>query len=150
MTDLVEDRQADAVTPYTYYLTHHQTRKDLINPFELYWTVIANLIHQVYHSDPQICEVILDRAINSLKRYKKKMGAQQYNEVMAVFKTGNPQLNQLIEQLVEKAADVDFFDKLLRDQILTNLKSQRAERQQFSEKSGYRQRRDQRHAQNCF
>lgn len=133
LTDLAEDMEAGAVTPYTYYLKYHQARKDLINPFELYWTVIANLIHRVYHSHRQTCDVILNRAINSLKRYKKKLGEQKYQDVMAVFKTGDPELNQLIRQLVEKAENVDFFDKLLRDQLLAKIKNERQEREQFSE-----------------
>jgi hypothetical protein len=89
LTDLAEDMEAGAVTPYTYYLKYHQQRRDLINPFELYWTVITSLIHQVYHSDPQTCDVILDRAINSLKRYKKKLGEAKYQEIMAIFETRN-------------------------------------------------------------
>lgn len=69
---MADDRQGGRVTPYTYYLEHHKKRKDLINPFELYWTVIANFIHNVYNSDPKAREVILSRAINSLKRFKAK------------------------------------------------------------------------------
>ena len=73
------------VTPYTYYMKYHDKRSDLINPFELYWTVISNLIHNVYHSDSKTCEVILDRAINGLKRFKERMGTKKYNEVMELF-----------------------------------------------------------------
>ncbi len=39
----------------------------------------------MYHSDPKTCEVILDRAINGLKRFKEQMGAEKYNEVMELF-----------------------------------------------------------------
>jgi hypothetical protein len=67
--DLFDDMDAGAVTPYTYYLTYYDKRPELINPFELYWTVISHLIHHVYQSDPKTCEVILDRAINGLKRF---------------------------------------------------------------------------------
>ena len=49
--DMFDDFEAGAVTPYTYYMKYHQTRPDLINPFELYWTVISNLIHNVYDAD---------------------------------------------------------------------------------------------------
>ena len=45
---MFDDLKEGRVTPYTYYLTYHDKRSDLINPFELYWTVIYNLIHNVY------------------------------------------------------------------------------------------------------
>ena len=75
-------------------MKYHEKRFDLINPFELYWTVISNLIHNVYHSDPKACEVILDRAINGLKRFKERMGTEKYNEVMKLFASGNPKFNK--------------------------------------------------------
>src|SRR5690606_17133609 len=62
--DMFDDERAGAVTPYTYYLKYRDRRPDLINPFELYWAVIAHLIHHVYHSDAKAREIILDRAIN--------------------------------------------------------------------------------------
>ncbi|WP_429747499.1 polyprenyl synthetase family protein [Bacillus salipaludis] len=130
--DMFHDWEDGAVTPYTYYLKYHQKRKDLINPFELYWTVIANLIHNVYHSDLKTCEVILDRAINGLKRFKERMGTEKYNEVMGLFASGVPKFNRLIQKMVRKAADVDFFDKLLRDHVITMLKNERKELDEFS------------------
>ncbi|MFP7299782.1 polyprenyl synthetase family protein [Neobacillus niacini] len=131
--DMFDDLKAGAVTPYTYYLTYHDKREDLINPFELYWTVISNLIHSVYHSDKKACEVILDRAINGLKRFKERIGADKYNEVMQLFSSGNPKFNCLIQKMAAKADDVDFFDKLLRDHMITNLKIERNEQEEFSD-----------------
>ena len=122
--DMFNDMEDGAVTPYTYYLKYHDKRPDLINPFELYWTVISNLIHNVYHSDAKTCEVILDRAINGLKRFKERVGTKKYNEVMELFSSGNPKFNRLIQKMVRKADDVDFFDKLLRDHIFTTLKNE--------------------------
>lgn len=131
--DMFDDLKEGRVTPYTYYLTYHDKRSDLINPFELYWTVIFNLIHNMYHKDNKTCEVILNRAINGLKRYKKRMGTKKYNEVMGLFASGNPAFNKVIQNMVRKADDVDFFDKLLRDHMITNLKSERKEREDFLE-----------------
>jgi geranylgeranyl pyrophosphate synthase len=130
-SDMFDDMKDGAVTPYTYYLKYHKRRRDLINPFELYWAVISNLIHKVYHSDKKTCEVILDRAINGLKRYKERMGTKKYDEVMDIFASGNPKFNNLIQKMVQKADDVDFFDKLLRDHMITNLKNERKEREDF-------------------
>lgn len=129
--DMFDDMKEGRVTPYTYYMKYHDKRSDLINPFELYWTVIFNLIHNVYHSDSKTREVILDRAINGLKRFKKRMGTKKYNEVMRVFAAGNPTLNKVIQRMVRKANDVDFFDKLLRDHMITNLKSESKEQEDF-------------------
>ncbi|MEI4770276.1 polyprenyl synthetase family protein [Psychrobacillus sp. FJAT-51614] len=129
--DMFDDMKDGAVTPYTYYMKYHDKRLDLINPFEMYWTVISNLIHNVYDSDRKTCEVILDRAINGLKRFKVRMGIKKYNEVMELFATSNPKFNRLIQEMVRKADDVDFFDKLLRDHIITILKNNRREQEDF-------------------
>jgi geranylgeranyl pyrophosphate synthase len=131
--DMFDDLKDGRVTPYTYYLKYADQRTDLINPFELYWTVISNLIHNVYHSDRKSCEVILDRAINGLKRYKERMGTDKYNEVMKLFAAGNPKFNRVLQTMVRKADDVDFFDKLLRDHMITTLKNERNEREDFLE-----------------
>ena len=117
--DMFDDLKEGSVTPYTYFIKYHEQRSDLINPFELYWTVISHLIHHVYHSDPKTCEVILDRAINGLKRFKEKRGAEKYNEVMELFSSEISNFNKLIQNMVRKADDVDFFDKLLRDHMIT-------------------------------
>jgi geranylgeranyl pyrophosphate synthase len=129
--DMFDDLKDGAVTPYTYYLKYHEKRSDLINPFELYWTVISNLIHHVYESDSKTCEVILDRAVNGLKRYKEKMGKKKYNEVMDLFTSGIPKFNRILQKMVQKADDVDFFDKLLRDHMITNLRNERLEKEEF-------------------
>lgn len=130
--DMFDDMKDGAVTPYTYYLKYHDKRKDLINPFELYWTVISNLIHNVYDSDAKTREVILDRAINGLKRFKERVGNEKYKEVMHLFASGNPKFNRLLQDMVRKADDVDFFDKLLRDHMITTLKNERKEQEDFS------------------
>lgn len=129
--DMDEDMKDGAVTPYTYYLKYHEKRSDLINPFELYWTVISYLIHDVFNSDKKTREVILDRAINGLKRFKARVGQEKYIEVMDLLATGNRKFDELVQQLVRNADDVDFFDKLLRDQMLTTMRNERKEREEF-------------------
>lgn len=129
--DMFDDLGEGRVTPYTYYLKYHSKRPDLINPFEMYWTVISNLIHNVYHSDPKTCEVILDRAINGLKRFKERIGTEKYNEIMDLLASTTPQFNELVQKMVRKAEDVDFFDKLLRDHMITLLKNEKAEQESF-------------------
>ena len=131
--DMFDDMKVGAVTPYTYYLTYHDKRDDLINPFELYWTVISHLLHNVYHSDSMTCEVMLDRAINGLKRFKQRIGENKYNEVMKILTSGSSEFNRMIQHLVNKAKDVDFFDKLLRDHIIANLKKDQGEQDAFIE-----------------
>ncbi|MCS0543507.1 hypothetical protein NXY55_26375, partial [Aeromonas veronii] len=131
--DMFSDLEDRAVTPYTYYLTHHKKRTDLVNPYELYWAVISYLIHNIYKSDPKACEIILNRAINGLKRFKKRVGNNVYEEIMETFTSGSPAFNHVVQKMVRKAEDVDFFDKLLRDQMVTNLKNEQKEKEEFTE-----------------
>lgn len=130
--DMFNDMEAGSVTPYTYYLKYHEKRKDLINPFELYWTVISYLIHHVYQSDDKTREVILSRAINGLKRFKKKWGEQKYEEIMKLFGVEH-EFNDEIQLMVRKATDVEFFDKLLRDQMIDDFKNQKKEKKAFTD-----------------
>lgn len=129
--DMFDDSRDGAVTPYTYYLKYHEQRPDLINPFELYWSVIAHLIHDVYRSDAKTREVMLDRAINGLKRAKVRLGSEEYEKIMTFLTAEIPDFNRLVQQMVNKAEDVDFFDKLLRDQLLTVLTNDRKEKDAF-------------------
>ncbi|WP_042224824.1 polyprenyl synthetase family protein [Oceanobacillus manasiensis] len=128
--DMFSDMEEGAVTPYTYYLKHHNLRHDLINPFEMYWTVVSYLIHTVYKSDANTREVILSRAINGLKRFKKKWGEEKYEQLMELFSI-DPQLNRVIQRIVSKATDVEFFDKFLRDHMIDDLKNQKKEKEAF-------------------
>lgn len=132
-SDMDEDQKANAFTPYTYYLKYHQKRPDLINPYELYWTVIYNLIHNVYNSDSLTCEVILDRAVNSLKRFKERVSSAKFKKVMDIFAPNDQEFTKIITRVVKKATDVDFFDKLLRDQMINDLKNQGDEQEYFKE-----------------
>ncbi|WP_458126700.1 polyprenyl synthetase family protein [Paenibacillus sp. Z3-2] len=129
--DMFDDMEEGAVTPYTYYLKYRDLRPDLINPYELYWAVISHLIHDVYNSDAKTREVILDRAINGLKRCKERLGQTKYDEVMMIFASGQPEFNRLVQQMVRKADDVDFLDKLLRDQVVLQLKNDKQEKEEF-------------------
>jgi geranylgeranyl pyrophosphate synthase len=132
-TDMFDDYKDEAVTPYTYYLKYHATRPDLINPFELYWTVISNLIHNVYQSDSNTREVILGRAINGLKRMKERLGSEKYNEIMELFFSESQEFTGVVQKLVRKADDVDFYDKLLRDHIISILKNNKKEQEEFAD-----------------
>ncbi|MFD2671399.1 polyprenyl synthetase family protein [Marinicrinis sediminis] len=129
--DLSEDLEQGAVTPYTYYLTHSRHRDDLINPFDMYWAVISHLIHDVYEEDPKTCDIILNRAINGLKRFRSRVGPDRYDEVMQWFAPANPELLHLIQRLVLKTEQADFLDKLMRDQILANLQENRQSKSAF-------------------
>jgi geranylgeranyl pyrophosphate synthase len=129
--DLFDDLRAGAVTPFTYYWTYRGQRPDLINPFELYWAVVAHLIHGVYGGDATAREVILDRAVNGLKRCRQRAGSKTYDELMRVFASGMPAFNRLIQRMVRSADDVDFFDKLLRDHMMNVLEHEREEKRQF-------------------
>src|SRR5690606_23733727 len=93
---------------------------------------IAYLIHNVYQSDDLAREVILNRAINSLKRLKVRVGNKKYKEIMRIFSNFDLQFNKLIQSFVDKAQDVDFYDKLLREQMIATLKNEELAREDFS------------------
>lgn len=131
--DMFDDLKDGAVTPYTYYLQYKGSRTDLINPFELYWAVICHLIHHVYDGNDKSRDVILSRAINGLKRCKERVGSEKYSEIMDIFFSGQPEFNRLIQHMVQKADNVEFYDKLLRDQMVTMLRNDRLEKEQFAE-----------------
>lgn len=95
--------------------------------------VISYLIHDVYHSDLKTQEVLLDRAVNGLKRLKEKLGNEKYNDLMGILTKDFPVFNRLLQQMVEKSDDVDFFDKLLRDHMISILKENHREQEAFSE-----------------
>lgn len=132
-TDIFDDSKDNSFTAYSYYLKHYNKGLDIINPFELYWIVIFHLIHNIYESDSKTCEVILDRAINSLKRFKEKMGIEKYDEVMKIF-LFDEAFNNLIQDMVNNAQDVDFFDKLLRDYIIDIFKAEKKAQKDFKDK----------------
>ncbi|WP_462408787.1 polyprenyl synthetase family protein [Neobacillus sp. Marseille-QA0830] len=129
--DMFDDLGEGRVTPYTYFIKYHKERPDLVNPFELYWAVIYYLIHHVYRTNPLTREVILDRAINGLKRFKERQKSRRYEEVMELLATGLPKFYPLIQRMVRKANDVDFFDKLLRDHVIQSLKNERSGKEEF-------------------
>lgn len=132
-SDMFHDLENGAVTPYTYYLTYYKKRDDLINPFEMYWSVISYLIHHVYKGHTKTRDVILNRAINGLRRFKEKMGEKTYAELIGIFTENIEVLNQELQLIVKKASDVDFYDKLLRDQMISQLEIEKTEKEQFEE-----------------
>jgi|GEM_PF-28112 len=131
--DLADDLAAGAVTPYTYYMTHRETRPDLLHPYALYWAVIGYLIHHVYEGDPAARDVILSRAINGLKRCRARLGESRYGELMASLALPDGAFHRLVQRMVERAGEVDFFDKLLRDRLAAHLRESRAAQRRFEE-----------------
>ncbi|MHA6484196.1 polyprenyl synthetase family protein [Paenibacillus sp. strain BS8-2] len=132
LADLYDDMEEGAVTPYTYYYRYHKERNDLTNPYELYWSVIAHLIHQVYHSNETARNVILERAVGGLRRFKTRIGEEAYREFMAIFAPEKTAFQLSIDQLIVKAEKVDFFDKLLREQMVTMLRRGREHKSYFT------------------
>ncbi|MFI2855876.1 polyprenyl synthetase family protein [Paenibacillus sp. JSM ZJ436] len=129
--DLYEDLEHQSVTPYTYYLTHRENRPDLINPFELYWAVVHYLIHHLYQGNKQVQEAILSRAISSLHRCRSRLGHDKYKFLMKELEPSHTPFAVLLQQLVRDSNPVQFFDKLLRDQLISSLRSQEEEKAQF-------------------
>lgn len=116
MADIEEDLSQGQVTPFTYYLTHHETRSDLIKPSSLYWAVVNHLIEEVYQDNPKVQEMLLSRAIN-LQKSMMKQNPKRYNERMKALCSESPEWNQILQQLIEHSKDTSFFDKILRQSV---------------------------------
>lgn len=132
-TDLEEDLKNGVVTPYTYYVTYHNKRKDLINPFELFWIVIMNLIDHVYDGNEEVCELLLTRAFNGLKRMKEKKGAKHFKSTINFFCTFNENFKKELEKIVQNSKYINFYDKYLRDEMIFAIKNDNEKRDEFFE-----------------
>ncbi|MFD2117185.1 polyprenyl synthetase family protein [Paenibacillus yanchengensis] len=116
--DFMDDHKQGSVTPYTYYLTYKDKRADIINPFELYWTVIHYLTHVVYQQNEQVCTLILNRAINGLQRCRQRLGDSAYEQLMDTLTANNTVLKYWLNRLVKRVTNVNFLDKWFRDQYM--------------------------------
>lgn len=130
-TDLFLDLENKAVTPYTYYLTYYKERDDLINPFKLYWIVTHFLIRHVYDGDGRTKKVILDRAMNGLKRLRNRLGEEGFREIMGIYEKEIDQMIPIIDRVTKREFNIDFLDKFIRDQILTTMSEERAAKRKF-------------------
>ncbi|MDX8045315.1 polyprenyl synthetase family protein [Gracilibacillus sp. S3-1-1] len=130
LADIDQDMAMGNVTPYTYFLQHRSQRPDLLNPFAMYWSVISYLIHHVYQDDAKTRQIILDRAVNGLKRLQKRLGNRRFTELLHTFSV-DPSFTACLQKVVARTKNVAFFDKLLRDQIVEAIKRQDKEKVTF-------------------
>jgi len=75
--------------------------------------------------------MILSRAINGLKRFKDKHGQACFRDILTKFALPDQKLQRLIIKLVSASYDIDFLDKLLRDHLLSALRTRREEKAEF-------------------
>ncbi|GAB2534764.1 polyprenyl synthetase family protein [Gracilibacillus alcaliphilus] len=130
LADLTEDLANHNVTPYTYFVTYHPQQPELINPFAMYWSVIYYFIHTMYPEKAEIREIILDRAVNGLKRLRVRLGKERYQSFMQQFSI-DEKFDQTLEKFVKRTKNVAFFDKWMRDQMLETLGQNEQSKQQF-------------------
>ncbi|MCT1904381.1 polyprenyl synthetase family protein [Oceanobacillus sojae] len=130
LTDLEEDLANNNVTPYTYFVTYSKQNTGLINPFAMYWSVIYYFIHKLYPGKTEIRDIILDRAINGLKRLKARLGKERYQAFKEQF-SFDADFDKALEKIVNRSHNVAFFDKWIRDQFLDTLKQNKQLKIQF-------------------
>lgn len=133
LADLDEDLVNSNVTPYTYFVTYGNQNTGLINPFAMYWSVIYYFIHQLYPGKSEIRDIILDRAINGLKRLKARLGKERYQAFREQF-SFDTDFDKALEKVVNRSQNVAFFDKWIRDQFLDTLKQNQQIKKQFVSK----------------
>ncbi|MGL5415607.1 MAG: polyprenyl synthetase family protein [Clostridium sp.] len=126
-TDMEEDYRNNRVTPYTYYM---KNKKQAINPFKVYFAVIYYLIYKVYKNDSKVKDIIICRVINSLRRFKEKK--KDYN--IDFIKLDHKELDRYLEVGIKKARDIEFYDKLLRDEIIKQINKTKEKKRVFKEK----------------
>ncbi|QEP41920.1 polyprenyl synthetase family protein [Ectothiorhodospiraceae bacterium BW-2] len=115
--DIDSDLLQGVVTPYTYYLKHYKKRADLVNPYEIYWSVVFTLIYVVYKEEPIAKKLILERTINAHKSLCSQKGLRGYHAFMDVFKTRSNSFNSLIKKITLTSPNIYWFDKLISVQI---------------------------------
>lgn len=128
--DYKEDLKEGKVTPFTYYLTHHKDRPDLVNPSEIYWSVISKLIHDVYKDDPSAQEALLSRAVADHKHIMSK-GLAEYNKCFQVFGTHNKTFNDIVKKFTRKSEDSYFMDKVFRHAAIEYYKKSKNDQKNF-------------------
>ncbi|WP_297630017.1 polyprenyl synthetase family protein [uncultured Clostridium sp.] len=126
-TDMEEDYRNKRVTPYTYYM---KNRKQAINPFKVYFAVIYYLTHKIYKNDSKVKDIIICRVINSLRRFKEKK--REYN--IDFIKLDHKELDRYLEEGIKNARNIEFYDKLLRDEIIERMNEAKEKKRIFKEK----------------
>ncbi|MGL5150110.1 MAG: polyprenyl synthetase family protein [Clostridium sp.] len=132
--DMFEDLQKNSLTPYTYFLRYNKEDNSVINPFKLYLMVVYNLIFNIYGGDEKTKDVIFSRVINGLRRFKEKIGEHKFNEIMHLLLGDSKKLLNEFNTQIVKANNIDFLDKLLRDNIASGLKKQKEDIDKFKNK----------------
>lgn len=132
LKDLIQDWEDGIITPFTYYVKYHKARPDLINPFELYWTVVYYLIHDLYHHDTKASELILDRAFNGQRRRQEHFGQDKHNQIMGKLDFGNPKFLRLVKKMTDAAQDLEFLDHQLGEQLYEIFQKEKQTQQEFS------------------
>ncbi|WP_227994839.1 polyprenyl synthetase family protein [Oceanobacillus sp. CFH 90083] len=130
LADFDEDLANKNVTPYTYFVTYHHQNTSFINPFAMYWSVIYYFIDKLYPKKPEMRDIILDRAINGLKRLKARLGKERYHAFLKQF-SFDSHFDKALEKIVNRQQNVAFFDKWIRDQFLDTLKQNQQVKKQF-------------------
>ncbi|GIO23693.1 polyprenyl synthetase family protein [Oceanobacillus sp. J11TS1] len=133
LADFDEDLANRSVTPYTYFVTHHHQNQNVMNPFAMYWSVIYYFVHTIYGGKPEIRDIILDRAINGLKRLKQRLGKERYQAFMQQF-SFDTNFDKTLEKVINRSQNVAFFDKWIRDQFLDTLRQNEQSKEQFVSK----------------
>ncbi|TQV85372.1 polyprenyl synthetase family protein [Aliikangiella coralliicola] len=138
--DIFIDLDEGNVTPYTYYLQQIENvegvafdnNKELINPYEVYWSVVFYLIYEVYKNEPFSKKLLLERSINAHKSLKASIGENDYQLLrQKLLTTGDASFDRLIDELVEQPNDIAWFDKLISRHVAEHFDKQKQQQAHF-------------------
>jgi geranylgeranyl pyrophosphate synthase len=122
LTDLSEDTQANAVTPYSYYLKYHQQRPDLINPYQLYWSLLQYVGITVYgEKNRHVLHSLLNRSLSNHVQQQQKYGKKYLQQLLQQLDFGKPEFTQTLQYSINHYCSPPYLDKLLKINIEANL-----------------------------
>jgi geranylgeranyl pyrophosphate synthase len=135
-SDLSEDKQANAVTPYTYYLKYHRQRPDLINPYQLYWSLIQYIGINIYGKDNrQVLSSLLNRSIANHHQQMANYGKAYLNNLLQQFSFINAkhQFLPILQQTIAQYCAPPYLDKLLKINIEIQLAQKQSGAKQYQQ-----------------
>ena len=115
LSDLSEDTQNKAVTPYSYYLKYHQQRPDLINPYQLYWSLIQYIGITMYgKKNRYVLYSLLSRALSNHMQQQHNYGKKYLHQLLLQLDFGQGKFTQSLQKVLQHYYAPPYLDKLLK------------------------------------
>ena len=122
LSDLSEDTQNKAVTPYSYYLKYHHQRPDLINPYQLYWSLVQYIGITIYgENNRHVLHSLLNRSLANHVQQQKNYGKKYLQQLLVQLDFGQEALLQTLQHTLQHYHAPPYLDKLLKVNVEAKL-----------------------------